>query len=131
MDFVRGRILMKDAPGAVTLAPSIAHFSQSEGTMIPPTSATSEGFGPLTDGPGRQAASPTLRRLRPGPLAHALDRLSIYTLAACFAFPQRFNRATARLSQESVGGAVSPRQASAYFGATEWFCGDHRLIDAR
>lgn len=71
------------------------------------------------------------RRLRPGPLEHALDHLALHALTARLAFPVRFDRAAIRLMRDG-GRAVSPQQSAAYFGARLFItvdptCLTHRL----
>lgn len=88
--------------------------------MIPSPPATSDRNAHRTAGSDRSAVlarpAPSTRQLRPGPVAQLFERLSLPALAARFAFPQRFDQAARRLAADVSGGAVSPRQAAAYFG---------------
>lgn len=84
-----------------TRAPSTRHGAQS-------ISAVDQGKSPSLQ------ARP--RSIRPGPLAHAFDRLSLHAVVARFAFPRRFDRAHHQLLTNG-GGAISPKQAAAHFGS--------------
>lgn len=70
------------------------------------------------------------RSLRPGPIEHACERLSLHIIAARLGFRQRFNRAAVRLLSEG-GGAVSPRQAAVHFGAGLFLEIDPRRLSYR
>lgn len=89
--------------------------------MIPYTPTTSADHDARANGQARHSRFRALffldrRSPRPGPLEHALERLSLHAIAAQLGFRQRFDRAAVRLMRES-GGAVSPRQAATHFGA--------------
>lgn len=63
-------------------------------------------------------------------MAQALDHLLLPSVAAWFAFPQRFDRAVAQLAQRG-GRAVSPRQAAAHFGGSLFLQIDPRILTHR
>ncbi|MBD9371948.1 hypothetical protein IB238_04765 [Rhizobium sp. ARZ01] len=93
--------------------------------MIPYTPATSASHKDCVDSQDYRSKLgtwlfPVRRSLRPGPLEHAFDRLSLHVIGARLGFQQRFDRAANRLMGES-GGAVSPRQAAAHFGSRLFF----------
>lgn len=88
--------------------------------MIPPSPAGSGTEGHRAPGslhlpPEKTAAPPSTRHLRPGLVGQALEHFFLPSIVAWFAFPLRFDRAVAKMTQNG-GRAVSPRQAAAYFG---------------
>lgn len=105
--------------------------ADTKSRVIPSSPARSGGDERQATGTVRSAAAaPSTRHLRPGLMAQALDHLLLPSVAAWFAFPQRFDRAVAQLAQRG-GRAVSPRQAAAHFGGSLFLQIDPRILTHR